>query len=61
MNLENLDIRTIVADRGLLYQDIAAEMKIAPESLSRLMRCKLTRKSRQRILTAIDELSEIER
>lgn len=56
--MENLDVRIIVSEKGLRYQDIADEMNITPQWLSRLMRNKLTTENRIRILTAIAKLEK---
>lgn len=56
--MENLDIRIIVSEKGLKYQDIADEMNITPQWLSRLMKKKLTTENRIRILKAITNLEK---
>ena len=56
MTMKNLDIRVIVSDNGLRYKDIAKELHISPEWLSRLMRNTLTIGNRHRILEVIEKM-----
>ena len=56
--MKNLDIRIIVSDYGLKYKDIAHEMNISPEWLSKLMKRDLTYENRQKIMSAIEKLSK---
>lgn len=56
--MENLDIRILVSEKGLKYKDIADEMNVGREWLSRLMRKKLTTENRIRILKAITNLEK---
>ena len=56
--LKNLDIRMIVSEKGLKYKDIADEMNISPEWLSRLMRNTLTIDNKVRIMGAIEKLTK---
>lgn len=58
--MTNLDIRLAVSDKGLTYRQIAAEMGITPEYLSRLMSKDLKPGMRERILNAIDRLEDFE-
>ena len=58
--MENLDIRLIVSESGLKYKDIAKEMNISREWLSRLMRNTLSPKNKVRILTAVETLKKAE-
>lgn len=58
--MTNLDIRLAVSDKGLTYRQIAAEMGITPEYLSRLMGEDLKPGMRERILNAIDRLENFE-
>ena len=46
----------MVSDNGLKYKDIAAELKISPEWLSRLLKKNLTVENKSRILCAIEKL-----
>ena len=54
--MKNLDIRILVSENRLTYKDIADEMNISREWLSRLMRNDLSVKNRVRILQAIGRL-----
>lgn len=54
--MENLGIRILVSESKLRYKDIAHQMGITPEWLSRLMRKDLEPEMREKILTAISEL-----
>ena len=54
--MKNLDIRMLVSDHGLKYKDVADEMNITPEWLSRLLRNNLTPENKIRILKAIRQL-----
>ena len=54
--MKNLDIRMLVADSGLKYKDVADEMNITPEWLSRLLRNDLTLENKIRIMGAIEKL-----
>jgi hypothetical protein len=56
--MENLDIRILISESGLKYQDIAKHMKISRVWLSKLMRYPLTEDWRDRILSAIMEMKE---
>ena len=55
--MKNLDIRLMISDKGLKYKDIADEMNISAEWLSRLMRYDLTLENKVRILSAIERLT----
>ena len=54
--IKNLDIRIMVSESGLLYQDIAERMGISRVWLSKLMGRDLAPENRERILRAIMEL-----
>lgn len=54
--MNNLDIRMIVSENGLKYKDIADEMNISSEHLSRLMRNTLTIDNKVRVMGAIERL-----
>lgn len=54
--MKNLDIRMIVSENDQKYKDIADELKISPEWLSRLMRNTLTNENKVRIMGAIEKL-----
>lgn len=56
--MKNLDVRMLVSDNGLKYRDIADEMNITPEWLSRLLRKELTTENKIRIMRAIDQLKK---
>ena len=56
--MRNLDIRVMVSESGLLYQDIAKKMGISRVWLSNLMRHDLSPENRNKILKAIRELKE---
>ncbi|MBO5388502.1 MAG: LacI family DNA-binding transcriptional regulator [Lachnospiraceae bacterium] len=56
--MNNLDIRIYVKESGLLFKDVAEQMGVTPEYLSRVLRYKLKPKMRERILSAIRELKE---
>lgn len=54
--MNNLDIRLYVKDSGLLFKDVAEQMGVTPEYLSRVLRYQLKPDMRERILTAVREL-----
>lgn len=56
--MRNLEIRVMVSESGLLYQDIAKKMGISRVWLSNLMRHDLSPENRAKILKAIRELKE---
>lgn len=58
--MKNLDIRMLVSDHGLKYKDIAKELNITPEWLSRLMKTTLSQKNKNRILEAVERLKGAE-
>lgn len=55
--MNNLDVRILVSDLKIKYRDIADEMNVSREWLSRLMRKPLTPDNKLRILTAIEKLT----
>ena len=55
--MKNIDVRQIVSEGGLKYKDLAKEMNISPEWLSRLMRNTLSASNKARIMEAIEKLS----
>lgn len=57
MSKANEDLRLEIFKSGLSYREIAAEMRITPVWLSRVMSRKLTPDMRRRINVAIDELT----
>ena len=61
MGKVNEDLRLEIFKSGLSYREIAAEMKITPVWLSRVMARKLTPDMRRRINVAIDELTVLKR
>ena len=56
--MKNLDIRILVSENGLKYKDIAKELNISREWLSRLMRNTLTIDNKVRIMGAIERLTK---
>lgn len=56
--MNNLDIRMLVSENGLKYKDIAKELNISREWLSRLMRNTLTIDNKVRIMGAIEKLTK---
>ena len=56
--VKNLDIRMLVSDHGLKYKDVADELNITPEWLSRLLRNDLTPENKIRIMGAIERLKK---
>lgn len=56
--MKNLDIRLLVSDSGLKYKDVADELNITPEWLSRLLRNDLTPENKIRIMGAIERLTK---
>lgn len=56
--MNNLDIRMLVSENGLKYKDIAKELNISREWLSRLMRTDLTIDNKVRIMGAIERLTK---
>lgn len=61
MGKVNEDLRLEIFKSGLSYREIAAEMKITPVWLSRVMARRLTPDMRRRINVAIDELTVFKR
>ena len=56
--MQNLDIRIMVAENKVRYQDIARKMGISRQWLSELMRRNLSPERRQQIKQAIMELKD---
>ena len=56
IDMENLEIRLIVADLRLTYKAIAARIGVTPEYLSRCLRFPLRPEMYSRIMAAIDDL-----
>lgn len=56
--MENLDIRLLVSNHGLKYKDVADELNITPEWLSRLLRKNLTPENKIRIIAAVERLTK---
>jgi len=56
--VNNLDIRMLVSENGLKYKDIAKELNISREWLSRLMKDDLTIDNKVRIMGAIERLTK---
>lgn len=57
-NVKNLDVRMLVSDHGLKYKDVAYEMNVTPEWLSRLLRDDLTLENKIRVMGAIERLTK---
>lgn len=55
--MKNLDIRIMVSEKGLHYKEIAEEMGVSRQWLSRLMRFTLTAENKARIMGAIEKLT----
>lgn len=56
--MKNLDIRIMVSESGIRYQDIAEKMGIGRVWLSKLMSRELSPERRQQIKQAIMELKD---
>lgn len=56
--VKNLEIRMMVSECNLKYRDIAKEIGISPEWLSRLLREELSPENEDRILKAIEVLEK---
>lgn len=56
--MKNLEIRMLVSDCNLKYRDVAREIGISPEWLSRLLRKELSPENEDRILKAIEVLEK---
>ena len=56
--MKNLDIRLLVSNNGLKYKDIADEMNICRQHLSRILRYELSIENKIRIITAIERLTK---
>lgn len=56
--MKNLDIRMLVSETGLKYKDIADELNISREWLSRLMKHELSIDNKVRIMGAINILTD---
>lgn len=59
--MRNLDVRIIVDESGVTYKQIAKELGITPEWVSRLMAEELTSANRERILAALERIKEAEK
>ena len=58
--MKNIDVRVLVSESGLTYKEIAAELNISPEWLSRLMRYTLSAENKARITAAVEKLKGAE-
>lgn len=56
--MNNLDVRMIVFENGLKYKDIAKELGISREWLSRLLRNNLSDANKSRIMKAVESLKQ---
>lgn len=56
--MNNLDIRLLVLNNGLRYKDIAKQLGISREWLSKLLRKELSSDNKIRIMRAIGRLCE---
>ena len=54
--MNNLEIRMLVSEEGLTYREIADEMNICRQHLSRLLRNELTTENKLRVMVAIDRI-----
>ena len=54
--VNNLDIRLLVSGNKLKYKDVADEMNISRQHLSRLLRNELTTENKIRVMAAIQRL-----
>ena len=53
VNLNNLEIREMLSQYGLSFKDIAEQLGVYPESLSRLMSKELSARKKAEVLEAI--------
>lgn len=58
--MKNIELRILISDAGVTYRDIAKELDITPEWLSRLMRYPLTEENESRIRSAVRKLEGVE-
>lgn len=56
--MKNIEIRMLVSENKLKYKDIAKEIGIKPEWLSRLLRFTLSPENKLRIMEAIEKLTK---
>lgn len=54
--MNNLDIRLLVSGNKLRFKDIADEMNISRQHLSRLLRNELSTENRIRVMAAVQRL-----
>ena len=59
MRITNLNVRVIVAESGVSYRQIAAQMRVTPEYLSRVMSKPLKPEMLERIMTAMEALTKV--
>ena len=57
MRVTNLNVRVIVAESGVSYRQIAAQMRVTPEYLSRVMGKPLKTEMLARIMGAVEALT----
>lgn len=55
--ITNKEIRIKALERGVLYWQIAAELRITPESFSRTLRQELDGDKKERVLQAIEAIA----
>lgn len=61
VNLSNLKIRELISQYGLSFKDVAEQLGVYPESLSRLMSKELSERKNAEILEAIEKCVENKR
>lgn len=61
VNLSNLKIRELISQYGLSFKDVAEQLGVYPESLSRLMSKELSERKNAEILEAIEKCVEKKR
>ena len=54
--MKNLEIRMMVSENGLRYKDVAKEIGISREWLSRLLKDEMTPENKDRVIRAVLKL-----